>query len=246
MNDPTRNLKIHIHKVDGSLERVTQSEAGLVRRILHEFQPGRIFNQETIIFPGDHSLASYRAPQVTRIDLITDLLSVWDFPFVIGALVELQESEFQEFLNDRRGRVTPRTSGNFPVFLEIEMVNGQRLLLWMDIIAGLPVDRLRRIYSLCQKRSLIFGLRSGGIGVLNMANVARFLVHPDLLAGSPGPQPIQPPIDSRREIFLAADLGGRVDDQPPSTCLTQKSRTNLNPSGRNQNENESQMEGKHQ
>jgi hypothetical protein len=51
----------------------------------------------------------------------------------------------------------------------------------MAIVAGPPANRLLRIHSLLKARSLIFGLRAGGIGVLNLANMVRFSVYPDSL-----------------------------------------------------------------
>jgi hypothetical protein len=244
MNHPAKSLHLHIHKVDGSLETFAQREAGPADRILSEFQRGRIFNQEKITIAGDNSLASFTVHQVTRIDLITDLLSVWDFPFVIGALVELTEMEFREFLHDRQRRAQPCTSGDYPVFLEIEMVNGQHSFLWMEIIAGLPADRLLKIYSLLKARSLIFGLRSGGIGILNLANMVRFSIHPDLLAGPAKARPAHQTNGSQPDLF-AGSLRGSVEVQPLSH-IPQNRRTNFTPSRNNQNENESKMERKHQ
>ena len=34
------------------------------------------------------------------------------------------------------------------------------------------------------RRQLIFGLRAAGVGVLNLANVARFAIHPEFINGS--------------------------------------------------------------
>jgi hypothetical protein len=118
-------------------------------------------------------------PLLTRIDLVTDRLSVWDFPFVIGAMVELTEMEFREYLHGLQQEEQPRTGGDLPVFLDIEMVSGQHAFLWMEIVAGLPTDQLRRIYSPLRERRLIFGLREGGIGILNLANLVRLSVHPE-------------------------------------------------------------------
>jgi hypothetical protein len=49
----------------------------------------------------------------------------------------------------------------------------------MEIIAGLPTERLLTMCFLLKERRLIFGLSSGGVGVLNLANMLRFLVHPE-------------------------------------------------------------------
>ena len=178
MKNATPDLQVRIHGIDGSTRTFIQNDPDLVNRTLHELDPTRILTQDRITIADEHSAAAFLPPLVTRVDLITDRLSVWDFPFAIGALVELTETEFLEHLHGRQRPEPPHLQGDFPVFLDIEMVNGQHTLLWMEIIAGLPTERLLSIYSLLKERHLIFGLRTNGIGVLNLANMVRFLVHP--------------------------------------------------------------------
>ncbi len=178
MKTTSPNLQVRIHGIDGSTRTFIQNDPNLVNRTLNELDPARILTQDKITIADEHSAAAFIPSLVTRIDLITDRFSVWDFPFVIGALVELSEAEFLGHLYGLRRSEPPHLRGDFPVFLDIEMVGGQHALLWMEIIAGLPAERLLSIYSLLKERYLIFGLRTCGIGVLNLANMVRFLVHP--------------------------------------------------------------------
>ncbi len=238
-------LQICIHGVDGSIATFAQNDPDLVNRTLDELNPAQILTLAKITIAGNHSVTTFIPPLITRIDLITDRLSVWDFPFIIGALLELTETEFQEFLDDRQRRVQPRSSDDFPVFLEIEMVNGQRLFFWMEIVAGLPPDRLLRIYSLLKERCLIFGLRAGGIGVLNLANMVRFSVQPDPLAGPAEAWPVHRANGSQPDR-CAGDLRGSFDGKQPLSRSPHDRRTKFTPSKENQNENESKMERKHQ
>ena len=229
MNYSSQSLQINIHKVDGSVATFTQSEANLVNRILKELHPARMFNQEKIAIACKHSVARFPSALITRVDLITDQLSVWDFPFLIGALQELTETEFQEFLFEQQRRRLSRPSGDFPLFLDVEMVDGQRLFLWMEVIAGFPAEQLSRDCSRLKERSLIFGLRTGGIGVLNPANLARFTVHSDLPMG---PAELWPAHGVNGSDFerLAGELRGSADDGQPLSSFPQHSRTNFTPS----------------
>jgi hypothetical protein len=249
VEEPAKNadpgLQICIQGVDGSIATFAQNDPDLVNRTLDELNPARILTLTKITIAGNHSVTTFIPSLITRIDLITDRLSVWDFPFIIGALLELTETEFQEFLYDQQRRVQPRTSGDFPVFLDIEMVNGRRLFLWMEIVAGLPPERLLRIYSLLKERSLIFGLRTGGIGVLNLANMVRFSVHPDPLARPAEARPVHQANGSQPDRCVG-DLRGSFDGKQPLSRSPQDSWTNFTPSRRSQNENESKMERKHQ
>ena len=245
MNPPTQSLQIRVHGIDGSVATFTQTDPDLVNRTLGELNPARILTQTKITIAGNHSVTTFIPPLITRIDLITDRLSVWDFPFVIGALVELTETKFQEFLHDQQRRLQSRSSDDFPVFLDIQMVNGQRLFLWMEVVAGLPADRLLRIYSLLKERSLIFGLRTGGIGVLNLANMVHFSVHPNPLAGPAKAWTGHQANGSQSDRF-AGNLRESVDGKQLLSRLPQNRRTNFTSSRSNQNKNESKIEGKYQ
>ena len=228
MNDTSQSLQINIHKVDGSVATFTQSETDLVNRILKELQPARIFNQEKITIAGNHATTTLISALVTRVDLINDRLSVWDFPFVIGALLELTDTEFHEFLNERQRRVEPRLSGDFPTSLEIELVNSQRAFLWMEVIAGFPPSQLFRAYSALKERSLVFGLPTGGIGVLNPANIVRFTVHQDPLNGPAEVWEFHRDNGSTSNRPVG-DLPGTADDKRPVPSSLHHSRTYFTP-----------------
>jgi hypothetical protein len=221
MNQPAQSLQIRVHGIDGSVATFTQTDPDLVKRTLDELNPSRILTQTKISIAGNHSVTTFIPPLITRIDLITDRLSVWDFPFAIGALLELTETKFQEFVHGWQQQSQRRSSDDFPVFLEIEMVDGQRLFLWMEIVAGLPDDRLLRIYSLLKKRSIIFGLRAGGIGILNPANMVRFLVYPDSPASPAAARPTHPVNGSQTDRF-AVNLHESADGKQPFIPLPAK------------------------
>jgi hypothetical protein len=245
MNHPTQSLQIRIHGIDGTVATFTQTDPDVVNRTLGELNPAQILTQTKITIAGNHSVTTFIPPLIARIDLITDRLSVWDFPFAIGALVELTETEFHKFLHDLQRRVQIRASDDFPVFLDLQMVNGQRLFLWMEIIAGLPADRLLRIYSLLKERSLVFGLRTGGIGILNPANLVRFSVHPDLLSALAKAGPAHQTNGSQPDHF-PGNLHGSADGQQPFSRFLQNGQKIFTPARKNQNEDELKVEGKHQ
>jgi hypothetical protein len=183
MNYSTQKLQINIHKVDGSIVTFSQSEAVQATQILSELDPAGIFNQERIAIAGDDAVAMFTTSLITRVDLITDQLSVWDFPFVVGALLELTGAEFHGFLHEQQRLLQTHPASDFPIFLDVEMVNRRHAYLWAEVVAGFPAERLSRACSLLKERSLIFGLRTSGIGVLNPANLVRLTMHPDSLNG---------------------------------------------------------------
>lgn len=197
------HLQIRIYGVDGTARTFFQDAPELIHRTLQDLNPMTLFARDQIAITDADSVVTFPSAGLTRIDLMTDRLSVWDYPFALGALVELTEQEFMEFIHEPRPRQPANSASGTPVFLKLEMLHGQPVFLWMQVIAGLPPGRWQKIYSLLKERRLIFDLRAGGIGILNLANLVRASIHPEpseLAAGA------MPPAVERPALRLAGSL----------------------------------------
>ena len=199
------HLQIRIYGVDGTARTLVQDSPELINRTLQDLNPMTLFAQDEIVISDGDATVTFLPPTLARIDLMSDCLSVWDYPFALGALVELTEPEFLEFLRQPRPRPPANSANGTPVCLKLEMLHGQPVFLWMQVIAGLPPARWQKIHSLLEERRLIFDLRAGGIGVLNLANLVRASIHPDPaeLAGAAG---VVPPVVERPRLRLAGSL----------------------------------------
>ena len=252
MNHPAQSLQIHIHKVDGSVETFTQSEAGLVNGILNEFHPARIFTREKIIIADGNSLTSFPVSKLVRIDLVSGSSPHWILPPEIVNAVELTETEFRvqiqnpelgDWWNQARAQETSAVA-----FLDVEMTGQQPLFLALEIPLEPPADRpeaiLYPLYPLT-KPTLCFRMRTGGIAALNLLHLIRFTLFP---------APQQAPAEAwsahqangSQPDRIAGNGHGSVDGKQPLSRFPQNSRTNSIPARRNQNEDESKMESKHQ
>jgi hypothetical protein len=176
MNEKHPDLEIRVSTIDGSTRAFVQRDPEMVARTLIELHPALIFGQDRLIIVEDDTEVALVSPLITRVDLVTNRLSVWDFPFVLGALTEVTEAEFMEGFEGFNGS---EQSGDVPLFLSLEMVGGERLYLSMRVVAGVSTAQLGKVYSLLKERRLIFGLRTGGVGVLNISNLLGFSVHPE-------------------------------------------------------------------
>lgn len=194
--------QIRVWQIDGSTKHFCHSEQGALNQMIAELHSGHLFNQDRIIFADEDLQMSFFPPRVTRVDLITDRATVWDFPFAFGALYELAEDEFADGL--RAFCESPDSRSGSRIFFEIEMVGEKRTCLEMEIVSGFPAARLAKIFSLFNGRQLIFGLLAGGVGVLNLSNVARFAIHPE-------PVPIKAvnSVENRHEV---SDVRGREEN----------------------------------
>ena len=156
----------------------TLNDPELLNRTLRDLDVSLLFARENIMVADGDNVATLQTAQLTRIDLGTDQLSVWDFPFVLGAPVELSEAEHSRVTENSPSRDhTMQTDA--AVFLDITMFSGLRYFFWMQVVGGLPALRLNRIYAMLKANSLVFGLRTGGIGILNLINLTHFAIHPE-------------------------------------------------------------------
>jgi len=129
MNDTNPNLLIRFHGIDGNMRTLVQNDSSLVNRTLVDLHPARIFTQYRIRVTDGDSPISIFPSLTTRVDLITDRLSVWDYPFLIGALRELEKTAFERRCHDPepKERVDPQI--DFPIFFDVEMLGGQHVFL---------------------------------------------------------------------------------------------------------------------
>lgn len=133
MKQDLPTLHIRTYRVDGLTKTFSLNDADLVDRALTELDASLIFGRDTIRVADDDSEITLPTSHLTRIDLITDRLSVWDFPFVMGALMELTESEFLECTSNSIETEKIQAS-DAPVFLDITMAQNQRLYFWMEVV----------------------------------------------------------------------------------------------------------------
>ena len=184
MKNTKSHLEIKIHGASGSLNIFAQNDDTLASRILDGLHPAQLFSKGNITIAGKYSLTAYVASQVTRIDFISEEFACWEFPADISDVVELSEEEFDQRLHQNGSmqmekREKPQTPGDFAVrFLHVEMLGGQQIFLAIEIVVGLPAERLNNIHFLLSAQALHFRMRQGGVGVLNLANMVRFTTYP--------------------------------------------------------------------
>jgi len=178
MNTHFSLQQIRVYAPDGNTRLFTQSNLMLANQALRELNPAKLFAENALKIFDDDGEFTFAAAEVQRIDLITDRLSVWDFPFIIGTHVELTEGEFRGCVGAlQRGK--PTSSAAMPVYISVEMTAGQRYFFWMQAIGGLGAIRANGIGSVIQMPQLVFGLRTGGVGILNLAHMENFSIYPE-------------------------------------------------------------------
>src|SRR5882724_13347072 len=145
---PNPRLRICVHGVDGSVATFTQDKPALMRRILEDCQNPHFFTRDRITIAGQHSVTTFAASNIARIDLDYKRFSDWKFPQGIRNITELTEPEFlyQAALFDLvhlERRQQRRTAGEpVVVFLDIAILGGRRMFQKKMAVDELPQDRL--------------------------------------------------------------------------------------------------------
>ncbi len=185
MNYLAHYLEIHVHQHNRLIEKFIQSEPERIKYLLNEFEPERLFAREKIIIAGGRFLTSFPAAQVVRIDFISEPSSYLIFPPGIVDAVELTEAEYWGLIeNPELGGEWSQKRGqddSTVVFLEVEMAGQSPIFLALEIVLEPPDERpeaiLRPLYPLTTM-TLCFRMRNGGIAVLNLTHLVRFVLFP--------------------------------------------------------------------
>jgi len=239
MQPSAASLQIQIHKINGSVDRFTQTEPGLIKQILNEFEPARIFSGQTIALSDGGSLTALPSHQVVRIDLLAEPSSLWSLPSGIVGALELGKVEFEALRHNPeltdQWRQAQTSGGSFIVFFEVEMVAPPPLFLVLETAGDLFADPEEAINELLTAPTLGYRLRNGGVAVLNLRHLLRLTrfpaPHPPPLRAWPAVPAGEPPSPHPVQAVRPSPDDRRL---PPS--FLPGGPTPLNPSRKGQND----------
>lgn len=177
-------LTIRFHLTDGSVHSFVQTDEGAVRKLWEDIDPVRLFTPPRIVIGSEHSKAVFVSAEIVRIDFVQADLQCWEFPGGYSDVVELSGEEFrrhahvdQPALRARREQATP--AGDLLVsFVQLQMRGGQPQFAMVEAPAKLPAESQSFMQFLLSKGAIHMRLRGGGVGVLNLANLAAYTVYP--------------------------------------------------------------------
>lgn len=181
MNTQTPNLQIRVHKLDHSISLFVQNDVEMARDILRGFDPMSIFTRPRIILGDRDSHTVIPVPQITRIDLEMNQDSPLSFLTDLVEGVELMPAEFetlvQNLAHDQWNHLGEMDA--FVVtFLNLEMADGRNVLLTMEVDSASPQGLCELRDFLLSRSGLCFRASSGGVAVLNLANLSCLTIFP--------------------------------------------------------------------
>lgn len=192
-------LTIRFYLTDGSVHSFTQTDEAINEKLWDAIDPGRLFAQQRIVVGSEHSKSVFVSAEILRVDFLHHSFQCWKFPGGWSDIVELSEEEFraharidQPSLRVRRDQPTP--PGDLLVsFVRLQLRGGQPLFAMVEAPAKLPVESQSFMHFMLSKAAIHLRLRGGGIGVVNLANLAGYVVYPGV-AQIPGDSWLAEPV----------------------------------------------------
>ena len=197
-------MTIRFHLTDGSVQSFVQTDGAAARKLWEGVDPARLFACPRIVIGSEHSKAVFVSAETIRVDFLQDSFQCWEFPGGYSDIVELSEEEFREHARlDQPSRMAKREQptpvGDLLVsFAKLQMRGGRPLFVMIEIPVKLPAESQSFMQFMLSKGSVHMRLRGGGIGVLNLANLAAYIVYPgvaqipaDAWLAEPVPNPSQ-------------------------------------------------------
>jgi hypothetical protein len=183
-NSSKSSLTIRFHLTDGSVHSFVQADDTAARQLWEGIDPARLFARPRIVIGSEHSKAVFVSAEIIRVDFLHDSLQCWEFPGGYSDIVELSEEEFrshahldQPALMAKREQPTP--IGDLLVsFVQLQMRGGRPLFVMVEVPVKLPAESQSFMHFMLSKAAVHMRLRGGGIGVLNLANLAAYTVYP--------------------------------------------------------------------
>jgi hypothetical protein len=177
-------LNIRFHLTDGSVHSFIQTDEAAARKLWEGVDPARLFARPRIVIGSEHSKAVFVSAEIVRVDFLQDSFQCWEFPGGYSDIVELSEEEFrnhahldQPALMAKRAQPTP-TGDLLVSFVKLQMRGGRPQFVMVEAPVKLPAESQSFMQFMLSKAAIHMRLRGGGIGVLNLANLAGYTVYP--------------------------------------------------------------------
>ncbi len=177
-------LTIRLHLTDGSVHSFVQTDDAAARKLWESVDPARLFARPRIVVGSEHSKAVFVSGETVRVDFLQDSIQCWEFPGGYFDIVELFEDEFRKHarLDQPSHRIKREQStpvGDLLVsFVKLQMRGVHPLFVMVEVPVKLPAESQSFMQFMLSKASIHMRLRGGGIGVLNLANLAAYRVYP--------------------------------------------------------------------
>ena len=177
-------LIICVHLTDGSVESFAQTDQAEAQKLWQKIEPSRLFASPRLVLAGDYSKSVFVTAQVIRVDFVRESKECWEFAGGYSDIVELSEREFRKNARLDQPELMAKRTQHTPVgdllvsFLKLHMAGGRSLFTMVEFPVKLPAENQSFMHFLLSKGAFHMRLRGGGVGVVNLAQLAGYTVYP--------------------------------------------------------------------
>jgi hypothetical protein len=188
-SEPQKNpshpaMTIHIHLTDGSIHSFAQATDAAARKLWEEIDPSRLFAHGRIVIGSEHSKSVFVSAETVRVDFVQHKFQCWQFPGGYSDIVEQSEEDFRKHAHlDEPSKMVKRNQptpvGDLLVsFVKLHMRGARPIHAMIEAPVKLPAESQSFMNFMLSRAAVHMRLRGGGIGVLNLANLAGYTVYP--------------------------------------------------------------------
>jgi len=190
MNLPTPSgssspaMLINVQLADGSVQSFAQAEEAQAKKIMQSIDPVRLFGQQRLVIAGTYSKSVFVCSEIVRIDFIQSCYGCWKFPEGYSDVVELSEADFRKNAHLDEPELMPKREQCTPVgdllvsFLQLQLKTVAPIFLMTEFSVKLPVENQSFMRFLLSKTGFHTRLPGGGVGVVNLAQLAGYTAYP--------------------------------------------------------------------
>jgi len=189
MKTMNSDLTLDICAEDGSRTRFVQDEEASAGKTLRQLLSPRLFSQPLLTLASEHSVSAIPSRTIDLILAHTGSPPLLTLP---TGWLDAVETDGEAFPDIADPEVLPAT-GRAGLLAEIHTLGDWMVRLKVEIIVPPTVQEKRIVrHHFLDVPVIPFRLRTGGIGLINPANISRVTVYP--------------PLEEVGEMALAADL----------------------------------------
>ena len=184
MKNENAPLTIRFHLSDGSVHGFVQPDPAVAKAIWDAVEPARLFSSDRIIIGSEHSKAVFVSAEVLRVDFLHESFQCWKFPAGYTDIVELSATEFRKHAHLDEPSLMAKREVSAPPgdllvsFARLHLRGGQPLFVMVETPLKLPTESQSFMRHMLSKGAIHMRLRGGGIGIVNLANLAGYTVYP--------------------------------------------------------------------
>jgi len=202
-------MKLRFHLADGSIHSFIQPDIEINEKLINALEPARLFAHQRIVIGSEHSKSVFISAEIVRVDFLHESFQCWEFPHGFSDVVELSEEEFRNHARlDYPSRMVRRdypTPAGDPLvsFIKLQIRGGNPIFVMVEAAAKLPAESQSFMQFLLSKGAAHMRVRSGGISVVNLANLAGYVVYPGV-AQLPADAWLAEPLLNPSRLFMTA------------------------------------------